>query len=164
MANNLKWGILMNYCLWLNGIKVNTAKEIETNFDLASIRGYFLAGTLLPWLYHNQGREYAVRLATTSLDDPLLNVRICLAFNQSLDKISPHKCEENSDTHQDTTFPLPTSLGSYALFGSYNRGSFGSFLKGSFSGSYSSFGYPKSFTYRKSSGFQGLFGYGLDII
>lgn len=52
----------MSYALWLNGVKVYSAKAIPDNFDLISLKGYLSGGCLLSWLYENDGKEYADKL------------------------------------------------------------------------------------------------------
>jgi hypothetical protein len=55
----------MKCCLWLNGAKVWSARDIKNNFDPASLRGYFLGGSLLRWLRANDGEEEAKKLEET---------------------------------------------------------------------------------------------------
>jgi hypothetical protein len=55
----------MNCCLWLNGIKVWRAEDIYNNFDPASLRGYFLGGSLMRWLKANCGEKEALILEKT---------------------------------------------------------------------------------------------------
>lgn len=41
---------MKNSCLWINGVKVYDAKGITDNFSIADVRGYYMAGSLIPWL------------------------------------------------------------------------------------------------------------------
>jgi hypothetical protein len=52
----------MKCCLWLNGRKVCKAADIKDNFDLISLRGYFIGGSLKRWLESNGGNKYAKKL------------------------------------------------------------------------------------------------------
>lgn len=70
----------MNCALWLNKQKVRHASEIPKNLDVASLRGYFLAGSLLKWLRENGGEEYADKLSVVSADDEQLNQKITDIF------------------------------------------------------------------------------------
>ncbi|MDR2558992.1 MAG: hypothetical protein LBC86_05550 [Oscillospiraceae bacterium] len=55
----------MKCCLWLNGVKVWNTRDIKNNFDPASLRGYYLGGSLLRWLRANGGEEEAEKLEET---------------------------------------------------------------------------------------------------
>ena len=70
----------MNCALWLNKQKVQHASKIPENLDVASLRGYFLAGSLIEWLRENGGEEYAEKLSKISADDPELNKKIAEIF------------------------------------------------------------------------------------
>ena len=73
-------GLPVNCALWLNKRKVFSASEIHENLDVASLRGYFLAGSLLEWLRSNGGEQYAEALFRVSPDDENLNDRIADIF------------------------------------------------------------------------------------
>lgn len=75
----------MNCALWLNKRKIRHASEIPENLDLASLRGYFLAGSLLDWLLENGGERCAKRLAGLSPDDPDLNEKLAAVFGGKAD-------------------------------------------------------------------------------
>lgn len=78
----------MNCALWLNRQKIRHASEIPANLDmasLASLRGYFLAGSLLDWLLENGGEHYAKRLERLSPDDPDLNEELAAVFGGKAD-------------------------------------------------------------------------------
>ncbi|MCL2109808.1 MAG: hypothetical protein FWH20_10745 [Oscillospiraceae bacterium] len=49
-------------CLCLNGVLIRHADEIKNNFDPANLRGYYLGGSLIPWLKANGGAGYAAKL------------------------------------------------------------------------------------------------------
>lgn len=76
----------MKCALWLNKRKIRHASEIPDNLDmapqasLASLRGYFLAGSLSEWLWENGGERYAKRLDKLSPDDPALNEKLAAIF------------------------------------------------------------------------------------
>ena len=74
----------MHCALWLNKRKVFSAEEIPACFDAASLRGYFLAGSLVPWLEDNGGKAFAEKLSGLSADDPKLNERLKEVFCGSL--------------------------------------------------------------------------------
>lgn len=70
----------MNCALWLNRKKVFSAEEISENLDLASLCGYFTAGSLIEWLKSHNGEEYAAKLSSVSPKDPLLKEKIAEVF------------------------------------------------------------------------------------
>lgn len=128
----------MTYCLWLNRKKVKDASEIEANFDIASLRGYYLAGSLIPWLRGHGGESYADYLESfTNSDDPLLNIMLAMAFNQNC--FSGETFAEAVGIDPDKPF---SSCFEISSFGSATSAAGGA----SFSGT------------------SGFFGYGLDIV
>ncbi len=70
----------MSFALWIGRHKVYTATGIAEYFDLASVRGYFLGGTLTDWLRENGGKEYAYKLDMIPKDSPTLNEDIAAVF------------------------------------------------------------------------------------
>lgn len=136
----------MNCALWLNKQKVRHASEIPQNLDVASLRGYFLAGSLLKWLRENGGEEYAEKLSAISADDEQLNQKIADIFGsrplrskpmqKASEKLSaPPHTRKPDKTEQSglcgstiSSYPLPSS----GSFGFANYGS-GSFNMGSYS-------------------------------
>lgn len=82
----------MKCALWLNRRRVFSAEEIPASFDLASLRGYFLAGSLIPWLRDNGGAAFAEKLGGLSADDPALNDRLTEVFCGVL----PEPCRSQS--------------------------------------------------------------------
>ncbi len=165
----------MDCALWLNRRKIYTAAEIAGNPDVASLRGYLLAGTLIEWLNEHGGKRYAKKLSALSPDDERLNEKIADIFGI---RSAPFKelSGENSQIRAESSAGFPDSslgafLSSYPIgsAGSYNYaalssfGSFQSLLRISESGSYAitSFG---SFSFGSSSGWEWLyrllFGYG----
>lgn len=128
----------MGYSLWLCGKKIDRANQIKGNFDLASLRGYFIAGNLIKWLNNNGGELFAERLVFTSADDPLLNIRLQLAFD-----IPP----------KVTSIHVGTAVSGYSGgFGlSSFRGSNSSFLASSYVGnSFVGYSKPSSFSAKSS--------------
>ncbi|MCM1166007.1 MAG: hypothetical protein NC299_09190 [Lachnospiraceae bacterium] len=111
----------MDCALWLNRRKIHSAAEIAQEPDIASLRGYFLAGSLLPWLREHGGVRYAKKLAKISPDDPELNEKLAAIFGGSAEG---KRFGEGAPAAPNTGF-----CGSYApcLFGSfgYPTGSFG---------------------------------------
>lgn len=128
----------MKCALWLNRKKVHNASEIPENLDIASLRGYFLAGSLIDWLNENGGEKYAAALDGIAADDERLNDKLAKAFGGVP---LPVKALDGSGAENS---PVKGTVGSFALgsFGSFNRwewllrllssGSFGSFSLGSF--------------------------------
>lgn len=168
----------MDCALWLNRRKIYTAAEIAGNPDVASLRGYLLAGTLIEWLNEHGGKRYAKKLSALSPDDDRLNEKIAEIFGI---RSAPFKelSGENAQVRAESSGSFPVSslnalLSSYPIgsAGSYNYAALSSF--GSFqsllrlsenSGSYSlsSFG---SFSFGSFSQWEWewlyrlLFGYG----
>ncbi len=128
----------MKCALWLNRKKVQRASEIPDNLDIASLRGYFLAGSLIEWLNENGGEEYAGALKGISADDERLNDKLVEAFGGEPLPAKPLDgtySENSSETRSKSSF-TSGSFGSFGgwewLFGSLSKGSFGSFYAGSF--------------------------------
>lgn len=113
----------MDCALWLNKQKIRDAAEIPRNLDIASLRGYFLAGNLVEWLEEHGGAAYAEKLRKIPPDCPDLNSKISEIFGGSP---IPGKPLDGSSS------PNPAPTGRYSSFISF--GSFGSF------GSLSAFG------------------------
>lgn len=81
----------MNCALWLNKKKIFSADEIPENLDIASLRGYFLGGSLVSWLRENGGADYADRLAeipenAADLNERLLEIFGCRQFGRNAGK------------------------------------------------------------------------------
>lgn len=117
----------MNCALWLNGRKVLSADEIAENFDIAAIRGYFLGGSLVPWLSEHGGQRYLDALSALASDSPELNNRLAEVFGQRCDA-APQAADGELIKLIDSLPGLRAGSGSYAGSGIY-VGSFG----GSFS-------------------------------
>ena len=141
----------MNCALWLNKKKVFSAKDISENFDLAALRGYFLAGSLVPWLRANGGADLADRLAAIPENAPDLNDRISEIFGKTEKPASrfakcaplfpaPVFCGSGSysGSFGGSFRPVTFYFGSGGALGSFTlRNAFGSFSLGSYSlGSY----------------------------
>ncbi len=156
----------MDCSLWLNRKKISSAAQIPDNLDIASLRGYFLAGSLIEWLEEHGGRKYAAKLAKLSPDDPALNDKIARIFGgkplpaKPLDGVPPDGSAggvtgsfraggtsfkmPNSFRFTDTSFPVPGGSGS-AYFSKIS--SFLAYLSGKFGGSFvSSSFYSTSFS------------------
>jgi len=127
----------MDCALWMNRRKIRTASEIAEEPDIASLRGYFLAGSLVGWLREHDGERYAEKLERLSPDDPELNEKLTAIFGGTS---SAHKRFGSgaSRTESGAAFPssalpcsLTTALSSFEIgsAGSYSSVcSFGSFL------------------------------------
>lgn len=112
----------MECALWLNRKKVYSAAEISANPDIASLRGYFLAGSLIEWLEDHNGKEYADKLRKLSADAPDLNDRIAEIFGGNTvghkkltGSTTPVQTEiskscKNSDC-RTSSFEIPCSFG-----------------------------------------------------
>ena len=59
----------MDCSLWFGRCRVNTASEIAEHFDMASLRGYFLGGSLEEWLREHGGEEQADRVSALDPKD-----------------------------------------------------------------------------------------------
>lgn len=129
----------MNCALWLNKRKVRRASEIRDNLDVAALRGYFLAGSLVEWLCENGGKKYAEKLSGLSPADPELNDKIAGIFggkpvgSKSLRNTSEEVTEQHIVCGQSissavSSYQFPSS-GSFRFeeYGSGVTGSFGSF-------------------------------------
>ena len=114
----------MNCALWLNKRKVLNACEIAENLDVASLRGYFLAGSLVKWLRTHGGEKYAEKLEQLSEDDERLNDKLAEIFGG---KPLPVKTFGASDSEEvpekGHEFPSGASHGSFEFI-SYGSGSF----------------------------------------
>lgn len=126
----------MNCALWLNKRKVQHASEIHENLDIASLRGYFLAGSLCKWLFENDGTEYAEKLSALSADDPYLNEKLAEVFGGEPNYGKAMRSESGGDNERATTSPLDESpIGSLTAPSSGLPNSFG--FAGYGSGSFS---------------------------
>ncbi len=169
----------MDCALWLNKHKVFSADEIPSNFDIAAIRGYFLGGSLIPWLKEHGGEKYAAALEDVSPASDKLNDILAEIFGQKRNNTPVHHHDEqliafidymksggNAAQSSHTGSNGAYTFGSMrSMGGSYNAGSysfgFGSYKWGSYNfGSYKGFNlwewewewYLSSFRKRGSSG------------
>lgn len=147
----------MNCALWLDKHKVFSADEIASHLDIAALRGYFLAGSLVGWLRENNGSDYADALEGLDKDSPDLNERLAQIFGGAV----PEQRTEKSDNNMPV---IARACGSYQNVGSYNTGSFapwkaewlykgGSFTAGSMR--YNALG--GSYNFGSYKGFRGSF-------
>ena len=63
-----------------NGSEVRTLEELQENFDLEFVLGYFADGRLITWLADRYYDEKAEAVAALSADMPDLNARLCAIF------------------------------------------------------------------------------------
>jgi len=125
--------------LWIGKHKVYTAAEVAEYFDLASVRGYFLGGTLIRWLRENGGEEYADKLDGLSKDSLTLNEDIAAVFGAKEIPV-PVMDGKGGKFCGGSAYGSYRGSGTYGSgFGSFNKlkwllgqlGSFGSFRSGS---------------------------------
>ena len=136
----------MDCAIWLCRRKIFSADEINANFDIAAIRGYFLGGSLISWLRAHGGEAYADALSRLDPSDSALNDKLTEIFTQKKCSVPVHHADENViravDMLKNSGTESPASSGLYG--GSFSAGSFGSYLSilrwGSFSARYGSFG------------------------
>ena len=125
----------MNCALWLNKQKVHHASEIRENLDVASLRGYFLAGSLVDWLRENGGEKYAEKLSKISADDPELNKKIAKVFGGKPLISKPMQTGSSEKPNGQIPQGLGSAVSSYRLPSSAALGSanYGSGASGLFS-------------------------------
>lgn len=131
----------MECALWLNRRKVYSADEIASSPDIASLRGYFLAGSLIGWLNEHGGAHYARELGMLRCDDPELNEKLAeifggspedgLRFGEGGSESAPASVQVGSSlVFRGTSavgsgsFSLPSSYGSLARAWGVSAGSF----------------------------------------
>lgn len=120
----------MNCALWLNKRKIRHASEIPDNLDLASLRGYFLAGSLSEWLWENGGGRYAKRLDRLSPDDPALNEKLaaifgCKAdFGKALSSAPSERIQAQTPSPAQSSFPSSFAPRNSFIFSEFGSGSF----------------------------------------
>lgn len=109
----------MDCALWLNRRKIRDAAEIPQNLDIASLRGYFLAGSLVEWLREHNGADYAAELEKIPLDCSELNSRISEIFGGSkFGESSVHGILLDGKNAKSAIY---TNFGSYTSFGSFSN-------------------------------------------
>lgn len=113
----------MDCALWLNRRKIRSADEIAGNSDIASLRGYFLAGSLIEWLNEHGGEHYAEKLSELRPDDPELNIKLAEIFGGSVGGKRFGDGAPLSDSFPDARTNM--RIGSGGTFGS--GGALGSF-------------------------------------
>ncbi len=123
----------MDCSLWFGRCRVNSASEIAEHFDMASLRGYFLGGSLEEWLREHGGEEQADRVSVLDPKDPALDSRLAEIFGQAA-------AEKNEVFRGDGA-----GYAASAVSGSYSEGSgvtwYGSYLVGgSYAVGYGSYG------------------------
>ena len=107
----------MNCALWLNRKKIFDASEIAENADIGALRGYFLAGSLVPWLRGHNGGEYADALEKLPYDAPDLNERLVKIVTGKNSRKVPAKTLGGTDPTDPQTNAARTFSGNvYASF------------------------------------------------
>lgn len=142
----------MDCALWLNRKKISAASEISDNLDIASLRGYFLAGSLIPWLEEHGGKHYAKRFAALSHDDPMLNGKIAQIFGGKAGDSAPYKTLDGN-LSEVIDFSINTNSITAALT-SFNIGSAGSYNYAAISSFGSFYAFLQSFTGTESNSFK----------
>lgn len=123
----------MDCSLWFGRCMVNSASEIAEHFDMASLRGYFLGGSLEEWLREHGGEEQADRVSALDPKDPALDRRLAEIFGQAA-------AEKNEVFRGDGAgYAAPAVSGSGWNRGSYSVGS-GAAGYGSYGSAVGSFG------------------------
>lgn len=133
----------MNCALWLNRRKIYRACEIPENLDVASLRGYFLAGSLVEWLRANGGGEYAEKLSELSPDDDALNQKLAAVFGSDPLPVKTFGSGSDIPPADTARFAAPptSSLSSYPISPSYSFPRFpSSYSFSSFSSFFENFG------------------------
>ena len=133
-------GLLVDCALWLNRRKIRSASEIPQNLDVASLRGYFLAGSLVDWLCGHGGEDYAEKLRKIPADSPDLNEKIAAVFGGKPTQGKPLNGGEScggsfvsGSSYNICSYPRLSSLmPSFGSFGSFREfiiklGSYSSF-------------------------------------
>lgn len=124
----------MDCALWLNRRKIYSADEIAGNSDIASLRGYFLAGSLISWLNEHNGEHYAEKLSELRPDDPELNIKLSEIFGGSAEG---KRFGDGAPDDLSPAVSLPVTRGSMQNGGSYGAfAALGSFGSGSFGRGY----------------------------
>ncbi len=130
----------MDCALWLNRRKIYSADEIAGNSDIASLRGYFLAGSLVEWLSEHGGERYAKKLVKLRPDDPELNVKLARIFGGSAEGKRFGNGMPDETGGKASSVSMPAAFGSMSIssHGSYDIavGSFVSALVSLFGGSF----------------------------
>lgn len=161
----------MNCSLWFGRCRVNNASEIAEHFDLASVRGYFLGGSLAEWLREHGGEQQAAELDALDPKDPALDRRLAEIFGQApkaqkkvfTGTAAAGCCSGGAGYGSGSSFRGSYFPGSFSLtsfLGNFGYGS-GSFFSGSYSvGSYGGFRMREWEWEWRYSSFLGSFGGG----
>ena len=72
MARKVRFPLKMK-----NGVEVRTLSELQENFDLEAVLGYFAEGKLKTWLEHRCEEEKAEAVGALSVDTPDLTEKLC---------------------------------------------------------------------------------------
>ena len=123
----------MDCSLWFGRCRVNSASEIAEHFDMASLRGYFLGGSLEEWLREHGGEEQADRVSVLDPKDPALDSRLAEIFGQAA-------AEKHEVFRGDGALSAASAVSSSYSGGSGAAG-YGSYLVGgSYAAGYGSYG------------------------
>lgn len=117
----------MDCSLWFGRCRINSASEIAEHFDMASLRGYFLGGSLIEWLREHGGEQQAEQLEVLDPSDPELDRHLAQVFGVA----APSTSQIFSGYEKVREVP---AAGSYN--GSFAAGSGFGLNFGSFAGSY----------------------------
>lgn len=106
----------MNCAIWLNRRKIYNASDIPDNLDLASLCGYFTAGSLVEWLKTHGGESYAAEIENISPKDPLLKEKFGKIFGGK--PVAYKEFGKGAVQAQNPCF-LPVSAGSGGKIGAF---------------------------------------------
>lgn len=73
----------MDCSLWFGRCRINSASEIAEHFDMASLRGYYLGGSLAEWLREHGGEQQAALVEQLDPSDKDLDRRLAEIFEQA---------------------------------------------------------------------------------
>lgn len=127
----------MDCSLWFGRCRINSASEIAEHFDMASLRGYYLGGSLAEWLREHGGEQQAALVEQLDPSDKDLDRRLAEIFGQAPAAKQEVFSGSADNGRADCGSFAGSGVGSWNFgsamgFGSMALGS-GSYLGGSFS-------------------------------
>lgn len=146
----------MKCSIWLNRKKIDSAALIPENLDIASLRGYFLGGSLIEWLEEHDGEEYARLLKELSPDDMQLNEKLSAVFGgnaiigKPLDGKS--RCETAAALSEDRSVTDSAAENSFATGNSADISAMSAVLSSYLSGSFPEWEWEWLWNYYKGFG------------
>ncbi len=113
---------MINCCLWIGGKKVSDLDGIKKNFDIADVRGYFLAGTLADWLIAHNATKEAELLMSISKDADDIDKELKRIFTEEITAQVKTATQTKSFHFKSDNLPRPLVFG--CSFPSSFNGSF----------------------------------------